>query len=49
MRGFVGISHAQDTEEAIREATAGLKNAELIIMIAPLEKAEQEAELNNKK
>lgn len=49
MRGFVGISHAQDTEEAIREATAGLKNADLIILIAPFDKAEQAAGLLSQK
>lgn len=35
MRGYVGIGQSEIVEEAVSEATQGLKNADLIIMTAP--------------
>ena len=45
MRGFVGTSNASDIESAISEATSGLRNADLLILLAPYEKASQAAVL----
>lgn len=49
MRGFVGISHAQSIEEAVNEATTGLKNADLLILLAPFHAAGQAAALLSQK
>lgn len=35
MKGFVGIGRADHVETAITEATAGLKKADFLILIAP--------------
>lgn len=49
MRGFVGIGHAENIEEAVNEATAGLKNADLLVLLAPFDAAEQAADLLSQK
>ena len=36
MKGFVGIGRADHVETAITEATAGLKKADFLILIAPI-------------
>lgn len=43
MRGFVGTSQAENINEAIEQATSGLKNADLLILLAPFHKAAQAA------
>ena len=40
MKGFVGIGRADHVETAITEATAGLKKADFLILIAPFSKIE---------
>lgn len=45
MRGFVGIGKSNVIEEAIEEATTGLKNADLLILYAPYKKAAEAAAL----
>lgn len=45
MRGFVGTSQADDIGYAIEQATSGLRNADLIILLAPFSKAESAAAL----
>lgn len=49
MRGFVGIGQSEFVEEAISEATKGLKNADLIIMTAPYAIAANAAEILHEK
>lgn len=49
MKGFVGISHSDQIETAIAEATAGLKKADFLVLIAPFSKAEQAAALLGEK
>lgn len=49
MRGFVGIGQADIIEQAVDEATRGLRNADLIILTAPYEKAEKAAMLIHQK
>ena len=45
MKGFVGIGRADHVETAITEATAGLKKADFLILIAPFSKIEAAAAL----
>lgn len=45
MRGFVGTSLSDDINNAIEQATSGLRNADLIILLAPFSKAEAAATL----
>lgn len=45
MRGFVGIGQSELIETAVDEATNGLRNADLLILIAPYAKAEKAASL----
>jgi len=45
MRGFVGIGQSDNIEAAINEATGGLRNADLLILFAPFDKAAKAAEL----
>lgn len=49
MRGFVGIGQSDSIEAAIGEATNGLRNADLLILIAPFNKAAKAAELLSEK
>ncbi len=49
MRGFVGIGHSDHVETAIEEATAGLKKADLLVLIAPFAQAEEAAALLSQK
>ena len=43
MRGFVGIGQSDRVETAIEEATAGLKKADLLVLITPFAQAEEAA------
>lgn len=43
MRGFVGIGQSDNIEAAVSEATGGLRNADLLILLAPYDKAEKAA------
>ena len=43
MRGFVGIGQSDRVETAIGEATAGLKKADLLVLITPFAQAEEAA------
>lgn len=45
MRGFVGIGQSDNIETAVSEATAGIRNADLFILMAPFNKAEMSASL----
>ena len=45
MRGFVGIGQSGSVEQAVCEATRGLKKADLLILTAPYDIAEKAAEL----
>lgn len=45
MRGYIGIGHSDDIESAVREATKGLKKADLLILYAPFSYAEKAADL----
>lgn len=45
MKGFVGIGHSDQIDTAISEATAGLKKADFLILIAPYTKTEKAAAL----
>lgn len=45
MRGFVGIGQSNKAEEAVFEATNGLKNADLLVVIAPHYMAEKAADI----
>ncbi len=49
MRGFVGSSSSRNIEEAINEASSGLKTADLLILTAPYDIAEKAAELLSEK
>ena len=49
MKGFVGIGRADHVETAITEATAGLKKADFLILIAPFSKIEAAAALLGEK
>ncbi len=49
MRGFVGTSLNSNIEDAISEATKGLKKADLLILLAPFKMAEKAAELLSEK
>ncbi|MGN0435793.1 MAG: FIST N-terminal domain-containing protein [Wujia sp.] len=49
MRGYVGIGQSDSVEEAVSEATQGLKNADLIIMTAPYAIAATAASLLHEK
>ncbi len=45
MRGFVGIGQSDNIEAAVNEATAGIRNADLFVLMAPFVKAEMSASL----
>lgn len=45
MRGFVGIGKSSSVEQAVEEATSGLKKADLLILTAPYNVAEKAASL----
>ena len=45
MRGFVGIGQSDNIETAVSEATAGIRNADLFILMAPFNKAEMSASM----
>lgn len=49
MRGFVGISQSNSVEQAVEEATKGLKKADLLILTAPYKIAEEAALLISSK
>ena len=49
MRGFVGIGQSDNIETAIQEATSGLKNADLLVLVSPFTKAEKAAQLLSEK
>lgn len=49
MKGFVGIGRADQVETAITEATAGLKKADFLVLIAPFTKIETAAALLGEK
>ena len=49
MKGFVGIGRADHVETAITDATAGLKKADFLILIAPFSKIEAAAALLGEK
>ncbi len=49
MRGFVGTSQNTNIEEAIEQATKGLKKADLLVLIAPFKMAEKAADALSEK
>ena len=49
MRGFVGVGLSDSVEEALKEATAGIRNADLLILTAPFAKINDAAILLSEK